>query len=269
MKIWKNTSTLDGYDSGLIFTEERDQANIALLGSKSIDLIDFPKLNAIFRAGIGKDNVPEKEAHKKGIIVRYPSEETINIIYNETAAFTSNLILRMLYSYVGSIDSWTKLDRSELSIKSLLVIGKGNIGSRVVKYMQPFLNVITFDILENDSNELFKLIPQADCITLHIPKTNDNNCFMDKAKLSLMKDGAILINTSRGHIVDENSLYNEIKSGRLIAAFDVFWNEPYNGKLKEFHPNKFFMTPHIASTCKGFLSGCRKGLDLLIKEINP
>ena len=83
-----------------------------------------------------------------------------------------------------------------------------------------------------------------------------------------MKDGAALINTARGPIVDEEALYAEIKLGRLKAAFDVFWKEPYNQKLKEFYPNFFYMTPHVASTCKGFLIGCRQGLDLLIKELN-
>ena len=91
MKVWKNTSTLDGYDKGLIFTEEKDQAEISLLGSKPIDLDEFPNRIGIFRAGIGKDNVPEKEAVNKDIVVRYPSQETINIIYDETAVFTSVL----------------------------------------------------------------------------------------------------------------------------------------------------------------------------------
>ena len=83
MKIWKNTFTLDGYDEGLIFTEEKKIADIAFIGSKPIDLINFPNLKGIFRAGIGKDNVPEKEAEKRGIIVRYPSLETVDIIFEE------------------------------------------------------------------------------------------------------------------------------------------------------------------------------------------
>ena len=67
MFIWKNTSTLDGYDEGLSFTGDTEQAKIALLGSKPIDLLEFPNLKGIFRAGIGKDNVPEKLAAEKGI----------------------------------------------------------------------------------------------------------------------------------------------------------------------------------------------------------
>jgi len=84
----------------------------------------------------------------------------------------------------------------------------------------------------------------------------------------MMKDNSVIINTARALIVDENALYTEISNGRLKAAFDVFWEEPYQGMLKEFYPNDFYMTPHIASTSIGFLEGCRKGLDELIKEIN-
>jgi phosphoglycerate dehydrogenase-like enzyme len=268
MKIWKNTSTLDGYDEGLTFTEEKENADIALLGSKPIKLDEFPNLKGIFRAGIGRDNVPEEQAINKGILVRYPSQSTVDIIFNETATFTCSLIFRMLYGYVGTIEPWYKYNRSELSRKTLLVIGTGNIGRRVAKNMQPFIYVMTFDILENDISELPSLISQADCITIHIPKTDENEAFMDKNKLITMKNGAVLVNTARGSIVDEDALYSEISSGRLRAAFDVFWQEPYNGKLKEFHPEKFYMSPHVASTCNGFLDGCRNALDDLLIELD-
>ena len=100
MKIWKNTSTLDGFDDGIIFTESNSKADIALIGSKPIEINDFPNIKGIFRAGIGRDNVPEKEAKEKNIVVRYPSKETIDIIFEETACFTCGLIYRMLYSNV-------------------------------------------------------------------------------------------------------------------------------------------------------------------------
>ena len=267
MKIWKNTSTLDGYDEGLDFTAEKNQAEIALLGSKPIDLIDFPKLRGIFRAGVGKDNVPEKDAFKRGIKVRYPSKKTIEIIFDETAIFTCSLIFRMFYDSIGTIESWKKYPRKSLREKKLLIIGSGNIGSRVYNFMEPLMNVTKFDIIDNKLSELPILIKDADCITLHIPKTSNNESFMSKDKLALMKNNSILINTARGALVDEDALYHEIKSKRLKAAFDVFWKEPYNGKLKKFHPNYFFMTPHVASTCNGFLIGCRDSLEILIQEL--
>ena len=267
MKIWKNTSTLDGFDDGLDFTQSKQETDIVLMGSKPIDVDEFPNLEGLFRAGIGRDNVPEKEAKKKGIVVRYPSDKIINIIFNETASFTCSLIFRMLYKNIGTISPWIKEPRRQLSQKTLLVIGVGKIGSQVAQLMKQFLNVKTFDILHNEESELKPMFKNADCITVHIPKSDDNLSFIDKEKLSWMKNGAVLINTARGAIVDEDALYREIKQERLHAAFDVYWQEPYHGKLKDFHPERFFMTPHVASTCSGFLIGCRDGLDQLIYHI--
>ena len=82
-----------------------------------------------------------------------------------------------------------------------------------------------------------------------------------------MKDGSVLVNTSRGAIVDEDALFIEINKNRLRAAFDVYWQEPYNGKLKKFYPDNFFMTPHVASTSNGFLHGCRKDFDSLVSDL--
>jgi phosphoglycerate dehydrogenase-like enzyme len=268
MEIWKNTSTLDGFDDGLIYTKSKSKADIVLMGSKPIDINEYKNLKGIFRAGIGRDNLPVKIAQEKGIEVRFPSKKTIDIIFEETASFTCSLIFRMLYDNIGTLDPWIKEPRHQLSQKNLLVIGAGKIGSRVVQLMKPFMYVTTFDILQNEESELKPLIYQADCVTIHIPKIDKNLSFLDAEKLSWMKYGAVLINTARGAIVDENALYAELKNGRLIAAFDVYWEEPYRGKLKEFYPDRFFMTPHVASTCKEFLQGCREDLDQLIIELS-
>ena len=267
IKIWKNTATLDGFDEGLFFTDNKKEASIALLGSKPITLSEFPLLKGIFRAGIGKDNVPENEAKQKGIIVRYPSKQTSNIIFNETASFTCNLIFKMLYQKVGDIETWAKEPREAMHEKNLLVVGMGNIGRRVFDRMKYFMKVDSFDVLENDISELNPLLCVADCITLHIPNVDENKAFFDKKKLSKMKNNSVLVNTARGPLVDESALYQEIRNKRIRAAFDVFWKEPYDGKLKEFYPENFFMTPHISSTCNAFVRGCRDGLNELIGEI--
>jgi phosphoglycerate dehydrogenase-like enzyme len=258
MKIWMNTKTLDGYIDDLEITENTDEADCALLGSKKIEMEKFPKLKGIFRAGVGRDNVPVNEANEKGISVGFPSRETIEIIYDETASFTCASIFRMAYRNVGTISPWIKEPRRALKDMNLLVIGTGNIGGRVSSLMNPFLNVTTYDNIRNSEEELKSLIGRADIITLHIPYIEENYDFIDKEKLSLMKDGSALINTSRGGIVSEDALYEEIKKGRIAAAFDVYWKEPYEGKLKQYHPERFFMTPHVASTCTGFLEGTAK-----------
>jgi phosphoglycerate dehydrogenase-like enzyme len=70
-----------------------------------------------------------------------------------------------------------------------------------------------------------------------------------------MKDGAALVNTARGPVVDEDALFAELNSGRLRAAFDVYWKEPYRGILADLPADRFIRSPHIASTCKEFLQG--------------
>ena len=267
MKIWKNTATLDGFDDGLVYTDNKDEAEIVLMGSKPIELSEFPILKGIFRAGIGRDNVPIDAASEQGIRVAFPAADTVDMIFEETADFTCSLILRRLYDDVGTIEPWFKNTRLQMSARHLLVVGNGNIGSRVSKKMSNFLQVSTYDALQDSSETLSEKLSTADCVTLHIPNTLENRNFFDGHKLGVMKAGSILINTARGPIVDEDALYEEIKSGRLKAAFDVYWKEPYLGKLKEFHPQGFFMTPHVASTCSGFLKGCREALDRLIEGL--
>ena len=100
IKVWKNTSTLNGYDQGLFFTNDKSQADIILSGSKKVELDGFTKLKAIFRAGVGKDNLPIEQAKRKNILIRFPKEQTINIIFEETSNFACNLIFRI---YLGNL----------------------------------------------------------------------------------------------------------------------------------------------------------------------
>ena len=267
MKIWKNTETLDGFIDGLVFTDKKEEADIALIGSKKIELAEFKNLKGIFRAGVGRDNVPVCEAEERGIVVRFPSRETIEAIYDETADFTCYLIFRMLYAEVGSLSPWMKYNRPAFCDRKLLVVGMGNIGRRVHSRMKTFMEVYSFDAKDDPIEKLYHFLKIVDCVTIHIPKTSENIAFFDHHKLGLMKDGAVLINTSRGAVVSEEALYNEISSGRLKAAFDVFWEEPYCGKLRKFYPDRFFMTPHVASTCDRFLRGAAGDFMKFVEEI--
>lgn len=267
IKIWKNTKTLDGLVDDMTFTECKEDADVALLGSKPIQLQDFPHLKGIFRAGVSKDNVPIEEANQKGIKVAFPSPGTIEFIYEETANFTCHLVLKMLYSQVGTLSPWVKFPRGALQNKVLLVIGKGNIGKKVREKMKSFMRVKTYDIIENSPTELAPLLKEADVVSLHIPNLPGNKNFIDAKKLALMKDNSILINTARGALVSEDALYQELENGRLYAAFDVYWQEPYEGKLKKFYPDRFFMTPHVASTCDAFLKGSAKDFRRFLDEV--
>lgn len=260
LTIWKNTNILDDRLPNMAFTERKELATIAVLGSKPIDLLEFPQLKGIFRVGVGLDNVPVEQAKKSGIIVRTTSKMTNEYIYEETASFTCYLILRMLYSSAGSVDPWEIHSRVALKNKTLLIIGMGNIGKRVAEKMSSFMKIDSFDILDNEVCSLKSMVPKADCITVHIPLNSSTRDFFNEEKLSWMKPRSVLVNTSRGAIVEENALFKQINEGRIKAAFDVFWKKPYDGKLKQFYPDKFFMSPHLASKCDEYLQSSAQDL---------
>ena len=267
MKIWKNTSTLDNFVPELKNTVEEFNAEIAIIGSKPINLSLMPNLKAIFKCGVGTDNVPFDEAEKRNIEVILPSKKTKEYIFEETANFTIYLVLRMIYRKLGSVENWDKKSREFLGYKKVLVLGQGNIGKLVSYKLRPLVNVLTYDPIDNKESDLKDLISQSDVITLHIPLNSKTKCFIDERKLALMKNSAILINTSRGEVVDEDALYQEMAKGRVFAAFDVFWNEPYNGILKSFYPERFYMTPHIASNCRNFLEGLAMDLKSYLRTL--
>lgn len=255
MLYWKNTNTLDEHIAELSNIVEPAAAELAVLGSKPIDLDLHPVLKGIFKCGVGIDNIPFKECQSRGIAIGLPSENTKEIIFEETANFTVYLILKMLYSELGDLDNWNKHQRKLLNRRKVLIIGLGNIGCRVKNKLNSLMSVLSYDSSAQHEDELESILTQADVVTLHIPLTDETRNWYDVHKLSRMPDNSVLINTSRGQIVNEMDLHKEIKSGRLRAAFDVFWEEPYHGPLRAYHPERFFMTPHVASTCKDFLTG--------------
>ena len=260
------------------------------------DMIDAcPNLKIIGRGGVGMDNIDVEYARKKGI----------NVINTPTASSASvaELVFAHLFGMVRFLfDSNKQMPLSgdsdfkglkksyssgrELAGKTLGIIGFGRIGQEVakraiglgmeVKAHDKFIDEvnITLKFFNSDkksftiqTESMEEVLRNSDFITLHIPKLKSNECFIDSEKFSWMKPGTSLINTARGSIVSEDGLYEAIKTGRLQAAFDVFWDEPYLGKLMEFYPENFYMSPHVSSTSSNFIDGCKSDLDRLIKEI--
>ena len=255
MLIHKATNTLDGYLPSLQYTEKKTLAEVLLVGGKKFSLDDFPNLRGIFKTGVGTDNLPFAEASSREIEITLPSENTCDIIFEETASFTCHLILDGLYVDAGEWARWEKADRDALRQRRLLIIGVGHIGRRVADRMRGFMDVDTFDSA-HDSPDLFEgKVRAADCVSLHVPLTPDTRGLFNAERLAWLSDGALLVNTARGAVVDEEALYNELSIGRLRAAMDVFWEEPYRGKLSALPPDRFIRTPHIASTCNDFLRG--------------
>lgn len=269
LEIFYSTSTLAGLigDLETLQTGSEGDAHVLLVGGKRFDLDSFPNLRGIFKTGVGKDNLPFEEAKQRGIEIVLPSDKTRQTIFRETADFACHMIMKCLYRELGDWDAWVKTQRRSLESQQLLVIGAGRIGGLVRDKMSSFCDVLTYDALGNDPSELRPMMELADCVSLHLPLNDETRHFVDIEKLSWMRNGASLVNTARGAVVDEEALFNELSSGRLFAALDVFSEEPYRGPLSTLPPGRVLLTPHVASTCREFLEGTANDFRAFVKRI--
>jgi len=218
-------------------------------------------LKVIGRAGIGLDNVDIPVASRQGIVVmNTPYGNTIT-----TAEHTIAMIMALSRNIPQATASlkdgkWEKkkLKGRELFNKTLGLIGAGNIGEivadrakglkmKVIIY-DPYIKPETIEELDVESVSLDELLKRSDYVTIHTPKTNETKNLINKETLAKMKKGAMLINCARGGIVNEDDLYEALKSGHLWgAAIDVFSTEP-PGKNKLLELNNFICTPHLGAS---------------------
>ena len=221
------------------------------------------KLKVVGRAGIGLDNVDIPAATKRGVIVmNTPSGNVVTTAEHAIAMMLS--LTRNIPSGTSSLKAgrWDKklLQGREIYNKVLGVIGFGKIGSIVadrarglkmkVMVYDPF---VSSDVIEKAGYEgvtLEQLYQQADYITIHVPKLKDTTGLLNKAAFDQMKDGVMVINCARGGIVNENDLYDAMKTGKVAgAALDVFETEP-PGENKLFELDRFICTPHLGASTK-------------------
>jgi phosphoglycerate dehydrogenase-like enzyme len=94
--------------------------------------------------------------------------------------------------------------------------------------------------------ELDELLRTSDVVTLHVPDLPSTRHLIDRAALALMRTGAVLVNTSRGSVVDEHALLEELRSGRLSAVLDVTAVEPAPDSSALYELPNVFLTPHLA-----------------------
>lgn len=206
----------------------------------------------------GLDHIDIEYAKKKGILIINSNEGNSQSAAEHTImlmlAASKNLILSERFVRKGKFKN-LDYNRTELYGKKVGVIGYGSIGKRVGKLCKAFgMNVIVNDIdkavVKKNKNINFKplnyLLRNSDIVSLHIPLEGGNSNFLSKEKLSLLKEDCILINTSRGEVIDENYLIKLLKNRKIRgAALDVFQDEPeINPLLLEF--DNIILSNHIA-----------------------
>jgi len=216
------------------------------------------KLKHISRVGIGLDSVDLITARNKGIQVSYTPDAP--------APAVSELTIGIMLSLLRSTNiantrmhnkKWERFFGRRISEITIGIIGTGRIGLNVIRQLQSFNPK---QILVNDINSSIRyqenlnikhvnkqfLYQNADVISLHVPLTPDTKNMITDSELRSMKEDAIIINTSRGGIINESDLSTVLKQGHLsAAAIDVFQDEPYYGDLTEIE--NCFLTSHMGS----------------------
>jgi D-3-phosphoglycerate dehydrogenase len=243
--------TVNGYD--VIVVRSRTKV--------TKEVIDASSAKIIARVGVGLDNVDVKSAEAKKIrVINAPEAASVAV---------GELAIGLMISLARSIPradaeakkgNWIKkeLMGSQLSGKYLGIVGVGNIGRNIGRMAKALrMNLIGYDpypiskefISETGMivTDLNTLLESSDFVTCHVPSTPETTHMFNAERLARMKPTAYLVNTSRGEIIDENALYEALKSGKLAgAALDVFEVEPPTNKQLLSLPN-LVCTPHIGA----------------------
>jgi len=218
------------------------------------------KLKVISRLGVGMDNLDLEVADKKGIKIYKTSTTPAPAVAELVLGFMLDLARKICYqNNILKSGTWRKEMGNLLHGKTLGIIGLGNIGKTLVKLVKGFdFNVLAFDLYQDEEFakkygvnycDLDTLLSESDIISIHLNLTDETNQLMNAEQISKMKPESILINASRGEMIDEEALYKALKEKKIMGAgLDVFNDEPYSGALTELE--NVILTPHIGSYAK-------------------
>ncbi|MEM1657854.1 MAG: hydroxyacid dehydrogenase [Candidatus Jordarchaeales archaeon] len=264
-------NVIEAYDSPPNAVEEFiKNADVVIVRSRTKvtrSLIEkAPHLKLIARCGVGLDNIDLKAAEERGIcVINSPESSAVSV-----AELTIGLILSLLRMIPLADRSmkdgkWLKkeLEGTQFYGKTLGIIGFGRIGQAVAERALAFgAKIIAYDVDESKASIAKKmgitfvsgpgslefLLRNSDIVSLHVPLSEETRKLIGPRELELMKPGSYLVNTARGGLIDEEALYQALKSGKLAgAALDVFSEEPPKNKDLISLPN-VICTPHIGAS---------------------
>jgi glyoxylate reductase len=239
-------------------------ATVAGVDAATLDLL--PDLKLVANYGVGYDGIDVAACQARGVAVT----NTPGVLDAATADLTFALILTVRrrvveggrYVREGTWGSgWAEpfLLGDEVSGATLGIVGLGRIGQAVARRARGFeMRVLYAQRHESEAaadlgaerRELDELLGEADIVTLHVPLTGETRALIDARRLALLRDGACLVNTSRGAIVEEPALVAELVAGRIRAGLDVYADEPNVPEELLELPNAV-LTPHIGSATGG------------------
>ena len=225
------------------------------------ELLDVSKkLKIIGRSGVGTDNIDIEEASIRNIYVTNTPEA--NVI--SAAELTIGLLISAARNITIANNSvknneWERSEfiGVELYKKQLGLIGFGKVAKLVSKRMQSFdMKIVFYDPFIDSSTEneekveLEELLKTSDFISIHVPKNKETINLVSKEKLSIVKEGSVIINTSRGGLIDEQEVFNLVNENKLYSAgFDVYEKEPPE-MSEEKNRSKVITLPHLGASTK-------------------
>ena len=238
----------------------RDDVEALIVAGDTVDdsVLDLlPSLKLVANYGVGYDNVDADACRARGVAVT----NTPGVLDAATADLTIALLLAVRRRLVEGDalvrsgrwgTSWSEspfLGR-DLSGATLGIVGMGRIGAAVAKRALAFdMRVLFHRRTHTDDpgyRDLDDLLHEADVVSLHTPLTAETKGLISRERLALIREGATLVNTARGAIVDEDALVAELVSGRISAGLDVFVHEPHVPEALVQLPN-VVLAPHIGS----------------------
>jgi len=234
-------------------------AEVILAGTEPFNaniLKKLPSLKMISRVGVGTDSIDVDFCRKQEIVICTTPESTTHAVAEHTLALIFALSKNIFRYCASKHDFSVPVTHGHMIRgKKIGIIGLGRIGREVAKISECLgADIQYYDPYVDSSPEerwecapsLPSLLSTSDIISLHIPALPGDAPLLSKKEFSLIKDGAILINTARASLVDETALYQSLKTGHIRGAgLDVTSSEPYTGPLRNFQ--HVIITPHIAS----------------------
>lgn len=234
--------------------------------SKAI-LDEAPKLKLIAHAAGTPKAIVSDEVWKRDIRV-FTAAPVIAVDVAETALGAIIFMQKRIpqFDHIVRSGLWAR-DKSKVNEQkaymkrinyrlTIGIIGASHVGRNLIRLLEPFgAKIMLYDPFVSDfaaaqmgveKASLEELVSQCDVVSIHAPSLPQTYHLMNTEMLSRMKDGALLINTSRGAIVDENALLEELKSGRLNAYLDVFDSEPLPESSPFYSLPNVLLSPHIS-----------------------
>jgi glyoxylate reductase len=203
-------------------------------------------LRLIANYSVGYDRIDVAAATARGVAVT----NTPGVLDAATADLAMALMLAARRGVVTGDRAvrgggWNTRPGREVSGASLGIVGLGRIGSAVARRAAGFdMRVLP---VRRSVGDLDEILRTADIVTLHVPLSSETEELISRERLALLKDGATLINTARGGIVEERALVDELVSGRIGAGLDVFAHEPHVPE-ELYGLDNVVLTPHIGSS---------------------